>query len=129
MKKLQVLSGSFLFLMILFFLITTQEVAGQQSGKSSTAIPEEINKIFVHSCTPCHTSKGGAMSKSMVNFDEWSKLSPEKQGTKAEKINKAVNSGFMPKKSAVEKKPDIALTKEQKETIRKWADSLKPPKK
>ena len=124
MKKLQVLS-SFVFLLILFFLMATQETAGQQTGKSSQGMPDEINKIFTHSCTPCHTSKGGAIAKSSVNFDEWSNLTPEKQGTKAQKINKAVTSGYMPKKSAREKNPDIILTKEQKEMVQKWADSMK----
>jgi len=124
MKKLHILSESFLFMLILFILVA-QKTAGQQTGKSSTAIPEEINKIFTHSCTPCHTSNGGAMAKSIFNLDTWSNLTPEKQSSRAQKIFSAVNSGKMPKKSAVEKKPDIALTKEQKELIQKWADSMK----
>lgn len=129
MKKLKVLSGAFTAVLILFFLMASLEVAGQQTAKPSPAMPDDLNKIFTHSCTPCHTTKGPKMAQFMVNFDDWTKNTPEKQASKAEKIYSMVKSGKMPKKSEVEKRPDIVLTEAQIGLIKQWAESLKPPKK
>lgn len=129
MKKLRINAGLILITLALSILMVAQEAAGQQTGKPSQAIPDDLIKIFTHSCTPCHTGKGSVIAKSMVNFDDWSKYSPDKQAIKAGKISSAVNSGFMPKKSEREKRPEIILTKEQIEAITKWTNTLNPPKK
>ena len=129
MKIRKILKGSFLLLLIAFVMTSVQTLNAQQTVAASKPMPAELNKFFQTSCTPCHTSKGGVMSKSVVNFDEWDKLPGEKQGSKAEKISGVIEKGKMPPKSAREKRPEIVPTKEQIAMVQKWAESLKPPKK
>jgi hypothetical protein len=129
MKKQTIVKGSVLFMSITFLMFSVQNINAQQKEVASKPMPDDLSKIFTHSCMPCHSSKGNVMAKGSVNFDEWNKLTQEKQASRASKISKAVNSGFMPKKSEREKRPDIILTKDQIDKVTKWAESLNPPKK
>jgi hypothetical protein len=129
MRKSKLVAVSTLLSLIMFFMIGVQNIYAQQTGKTSQPIPDDLKKIFTHSCFPCHSANGSGIAKSMVNFDSWSNLSADKQATKAGKISKAVNSGYMPKKSAREKNPDIIPTKDQIAIVTKWAESLNPVKK
>jgi hypothetical protein len=128
MKKLKILTGTSLFALVFFFLLATQQSAGQKAVISSPPIPDNLNKIFSNSCKPCHFNNGSKMAMVYVNFDDWTKNTPDKQAAKAAKIYKNIASGFMPKKSEVEKRPDIVLSKEQKEMIKTWSESLKTTK-
>jgi mono/diheme cytochrome c family protein len=105
------------------FLFNTVASA-QDSAKTGTAIPEDVNKIVTASCTPCHTSNGGLMSRAKLNLTEWTNYSPEKQKEKAAKMYSEVNKGAMPPKMAREKKPELIPTKEQTEIIKKWSESF-----
>lgn len=105
------------------FLFNTVASA-QDSAKTGTAIPEDVNKIVTASCTPCHTSNGGLMSRAKLNLTEWTNYSPEKQKEKAAKMYSEVNKGAMPPKMAREKKPELIPTKEQTEIIKKWSVSF-----
>jgi hypothetical protein len=129
MKKIKLFTGSFLFTFILLFLVVAPYALGQQTAVSSPPIPDEVNKIFMHNCTPCHVTKGRVLALQFVNFDNWTKYSPEKQSSKAGMIYYEVNKGNMPPKAARENRPDIIPTKEQLAIIKKWADSLKTEKK
>jgi hypothetical protein len=128
MKKQQILTGTSLFVLIFFFLMATQQSAGQKAVVSSPALPDNLNKIFSNSCKPCHYNKGSKMALIYVNFDDWTNLTPDKQASKADKIYKNTSNGFMPKKSEVAKRPDIVLSKEQKDMIKTWSESLKVAK-
>jgi hypothetical protein len=128
MKKLKILTGTSLFALIFFFLLATQQSAGQKAVISSPAMPDNLNKIFAYSCKPCHFNNGAKMAMVMVNFDDWTKNTPEKQAAKAGKIYKMVSSGKMPKASEVKKRPDIVLSKEQKEMIKIWSETFKTGK-
>jgi hypothetical protein len=128
MKKLKISTGLFLASMVLFLLMVAQITSGQQTAKASAPIPDNLNKIFMNSCSPCHTNNGGMMSKSTLNFEVWTGYSPEKQAGKAGKIFTKLSKDQMPPKSAREKRPDAIPTKDQIELIKKWADSLKPVK-
>jgi len=112
--------GSYLFL-ILVFLITGKTVNGQET---STPLPDNINKIVSVSCMPCHSSTGGMLSRSKLNFTEWTVYSAEKQKKKAEKIYKEIKKNEMPPKDARENNPDIVPTNEQIDIIKSWVDSL-----
>jgi hypothetical protein len=114
--------GSVILCLCLFNLPLT----GQVDIKSLSAIPDDVNKILTSSCTPCHTSNGGLMSKAKLNLTEWSKYSPEKQKEKAAKMYSEINKGAMPPKMAREKKPELVPTKEQIEIIKKWSESFPP---
>jgi mono/diheme cytochrome c family protein len=113
-------SGVLLFsLLLISFQATAQDVS-----KELTALPDSVNKIVSASCTPCHTSEGGLMSRSKLNLTEWANYSPEKQKEKAAKMYSEVNKGSMPPKSAREKRPELIPTKEQIEIIKNWSESF-----
>lgn len=99
-------------------------VNGQETSKVSPALPDDVNKIVTFSCMPCHSSTGGYMSRSKLNFTEWIQYSADKQKDKAEKMYSSLKKGKMPPKSARETRPEIIPTSDQVETIKKWAESL-----
>ena len=100
-------------------------LSGQEMSKESNALPDNINKIVTASCTPCHTSKGGLLSRGKLNFTEWTQYSPSKQKEKAEMMYSVLKKGAMPPKSAKEASPEIIPTRDQIDTIKKWVESLK----
>jgi hypothetical protein len=104
------------------FILT---LSGQEAPKTSPSLPEDINKIVTASCMPCHSSQGGLMSRTKLNFTEWNQYSLSKQKDKADEMYTILKKEKMPPKSARENNPDIIPTKEQIDAIKKWADSLK----
>jgi hypothetical protein len=109
---------------VLVFLILSNTAIGQETSKMSAPLPDNINKIVSGSCMPCHSASGGTMSKSKLNFSEWTSYSAEKQQKKAEQMYKELNKNKMPPKSARENNPGIIPTKEQIDIIKSWADSF-----
>jgi mono/diheme cytochrome c family protein len=124
MKKNIIASLSIPGFFIIFLLILGLQAKGQDTSKTTSALPDEINKIVSVSCTPCHTSEGGLMSKAKLNLTEWNNYSPEKQKEKAAKMYAEINKGAMPPKMAREKKPETIPTKDQAEIIKKWSESF-----
>jgi mono/diheme cytochrome c family protein len=124
MKKIGL--SAFLFPLTLVFglLLLNNTASGQEKTKSPSAIPDEVNKIITVSCVPCHSSKGGLMSKAKLNLTEWANYSPGKQKEKAAKMYSELNKGAMPPKMAREKKPETIPTTEQIEIIKKWSESF-----
>jgi len=104
----------------MFFL--NFSVLGQETSGESPALPENVNKIVSFSCVPCHTSKGGLMSRTKLNFTEWTQYSPSKQKEKAQKMYSVLKKGAMPPKSARENRPEIIPTPDQVEIIKKWSE-------
>jgi hypothetical protein len=118
-------------LLLLSFLVSglfiiNSSASGQEPSKESPALPDNIATIVNVSCVPCHTRNGGFMSRTKLNFSEWTQYSPKKQKEKAEKMYSELKKGDMPPKSVRETRPELIPTDEQRETIKKWADSLKP---
>jgi hypothetical protein len=111
------------FLFFTFLLLSFQAKA-QEVSKTGSALPDSVNIIITASCTPCHTSEGGLMSKSKLNFTEWINYSPEKQKERSAKIYSEINKGSMPPKMAREKRPESIPTKEQLEIIKRWSESF-----
>jgi cytochrome c5 len=109
---------------VLIFLIMCNTLTGQENSKTSAPLPDNINKIVKASCMPCHSSNGGMLSKSKLNFSEWTEYSADKQKKKAAKMYKELSKNAMPPKDARETNPDIIPTKEQIEIIKAWADSF-----
>ncbi len=128
MKRSRLLTAFTLFSLIMFLFVSSQKAAGQ-TAVSSPPLSDEMSKFFSGHCTPCHFNNGQKMAMVFVNFDDWTKNTPEKQYEKAQKITKMVSSGKMPKKSEVKKRPEIAPTKEQIEMVKAWAATFKPVKK
>lgn len=124
MKK-AILSSAFVFFVSVFIMLLCAQVSrGQNTGTSSPALPDNVNKIVSASCVPCHTDKGGSMSRSKLNFSSWTNYTPEKQKEKAGLMRSMLEKDKMPPKAAREKRPEIIPTTEQKEIIIKWAQSL-----
>jgi len=97
---------------------------GQDKPKVDPAIPDSVNVIVTSSCTPCHTSEGGLMARSKLNFSSWSSYSPEKQKDRAIRMYNQVDSAKMPPEKAREKNPELIPTPEQIAVIRRWSESL-----
>jgi hypothetical protein len=129
MKKSVVLSFLVPCVLILSLFLISNPAIAQDTAITSPALPDSVNKIVSYSCTPCHTSDGGLMSRSKLNFTEWTNYSPEKQKEKAAKMYSELNKGAMPPKMAREKKPETIPTKDQIEIIKKWSESLTADKK
>jgi hypothetical protein len=110
--------------LIVGFLGMTLAVRGQDTTRVSPPLPDNINKIVSASCMPCHSEKGGLMSRSKLNFTEWTNYSAEKQKEKANDMYKELSKDKMPPKNARENNPAIIPTKEQVDIIKKWADSF-----
>lgn len=111
----------FLFFSLLFVSVKT---SAQDVSKTSAPLPDTVNIIVTASCTPCHTSQGGLMSRTKLNFTEWTNYSPEKQKEKAEKMYSELNKGSMPPKKAREERPELIPTSEQVAIIKRWAESF-----
>jgi mono/diheme cytochrome c family protein len=124
MKKITVVSLLIPVFLVLGLLLVNFRASDQDNSKAVTTIPDEVNKIVTASCTPCHTSEGGVMSKSKLNFTAWTNYSPEKQKEKAAKMYSELNKGAMPPKAARQKRPDLIPTKEQVAIIKKWSESF-----
>jgi hypothetical protein len=124
MKKAIITSLPVPTFLIIFLLILSLPAKAQDTTKIASALPDEINKIVSVSCTPCHTSEGGLMSKTKLNLTEWNIYSPEKQKEKAAKMYAEINKGSMPPKMAREKRPETIPTKDQAEVIKKWSESF-----
>jgi len=123
MKKAAVSSLLFLLFTVFNLTLSNLSLCAQETSKS-TALPGNINNIVTVSCVPCHTSTGGLLSRTKLNFTEWSDYSPEKQKGKASKMYSEVKKGAMPPKSARETRPEIIPTREQLDIIKNWVDSL-----
>lgn len=126
MKKAIFSFPSVICISVFILLLYVPGLNGQEAGKPSPALPDNINKIVSVSCVPCHTDKGGIMSRGKLNFTNWTQYSPEKQKEKADFMSSVLEKDKMPPKSARKNRPEIIPTKEQKEAIKKWAESVKP---
>lgn len=110
--------------LVLLFLVFSLAANAQDTSAVSAPLPDNINKIVSVSCMPCHSATGGIMSRTKLNFSEWTSYSSEKQMKKAEQMYKEVKKGEMPPKEARETNPAIIPTSDQLDIIKAWADSL-----
>jgi len=111
-------------LMVIFLIGLSTQIRGQELSKSSQTLPADVNKIISNSCMPCHSAKGGLLSRSKLNFDEWAQYSAEKQKSHASKIYSEVSKKKMPPTDVRETRPDLIPTTEQVEVIKKWKDAF-----
>jgi len=125
MKKITTTFLSFLLFSVSGLFVANFLLIGQEKELVFPGLPDNINKIVSVSCVPCHTSKGGLMSRSKLNFTEWTQYSPEKQKAKAEKMYSFLNKGDMPPKSARKDHPENIPTKYQIDAIKTWSESFK----
>ena len=124
MKKATMTFLRVLLTLVSVLFILNFSVSGQENSKLFPTLPDDVYKIVSFSCVPCHTSTGGLMSRSKLNFTEWTQYSQEKQKAKAEKMYSMLKKDKMPPKDARETRPEIIPTEDQIDIIKKWADSL-----
>ena len=124
MKKATI---SFLWVLLILvsgLFILNFSANGQENSMLFPSLPDDVDKIVSFSCVPCHTSTGGLMSRSKLNFTEWTQYSQEKQKAKAEQMYSMLKKGKMPPKDARETRPEIIPTEDQIDIIKKWAESF-----
>ena len=107
-------------ILAIVLLFVNYSVKGQGDTKLVASFPDDVNKIISVSCVPCHTDKGGKLSKSKLNFTDWENYSPEKQKEKAKKMYTELSKNKMPPKSARERHPELIPTPEQVAVIKNW---------
>jgi uncharacterized membrane protein len=122
-KSVRPLAVSYVIVM-LFIMGLISPCSGQEKTEVSSPLPADVNKIVTNSCMPCHSSKGGMLSRTKVNFDEWTQYSADKQKSKSSKIYSEVSKNKMPPKDVRETRPDIIPTASQVEVLKKWKDSF-----
>jgi hypothetical protein len=121
MKRIKFAFPVFFCAIVLLFFMSGQTIKGQTAMKSFAEIPDSVNAIITVSCVPCHTSDGGLMSKSKLNFSEWDKYTPDKKKAKSAKMVSELEKGSMPPKKAREKNPELIPTPEQISVIKRWS--------
>jgi hypothetical protein len=126
MKKINV---RILSMVLIAILAMIQPASGQTQKVKAAPIPDEVNKIFKNSCTPCHWEGGKMMALCMVKFSKWTEYTSSKGASKASMICSVLTKGKMPPKKVQKKTPEIVPSKAQLDLICKWAESLKEEKK
>lgn len=96
MKQSFWLSAGARSFLLFIFLIFSNSAIGQDSPKNSSPLPDNVNKIVSDCCMPCHSSNGGSMSKSKLNFTDWTGYTADEQKSKAEKMYKELKKKEMP---------------------------------
>lgn len=109
-------------LFIVAFYLINFSLSAQDTLK--VIIPDSVKTIITTSCTPCHTSDGGLLSRSKLNFTVWMSYSSDKQKEKAAKMNTELSEGKMPPKKARESHPELIPTPEQAAIIKRWSESI-----
>lgn len=104
--------------------------------------PENVKLILKKGCYDCHSNHTNWPKYSYIfplsviisfhvhegreelNFSNWESLTPKKQVRNAAKINEAISEGEMPIFGYTFTHPEAVLTKEEKEILIKWEESL-----
>ncbi len=109
------------------FTLSPADVFSQKKTQQQTlsAFPDNVSGVFKNSCVGCHSDLSKSKGKIFMNLSEWDKLKPRKQFKTGKAISKKVEKGAMPPESFLKKRPEAALTAEQKNTISTWSKSLK----
>jgi hypothetical protein len=126
MKKINV---KFWSMVIVVILAMIHPVSGQTQKALTAPVPQDLDKIFMNSCMPCHFNGGKMMAMGMVNFSKWTDYSSAKAAKKASMICYVLTKEKMPPKKVRKEIPESIPSKEQRDLICKWADSLKAEQK
>jgi hypothetical protein len=129
MKKMSVFHFAVQLMIALGLFGMGLPLSGQDTLNVSPSLPENINQIITRSCMPCHSNDGGLMSRTKLNFSEWTSYSSDKQAEKANKIYSELSENKMPPKKARESKPELIPTSDQVDMIKKWSESFAVPEK
>lgn len=126
MKNIFRFNNLFWQLTLIFILASVQITSCQTPKDQSSAIPENINKIFKVSCMNCHGSDGRLLALAKLNLSKWDEFTAAEKANKAAGICYEMTEEKMPPKSTRKSNPELIPSKEQTDLICKWAESLKP---
>jgi hypothetical protein len=93
-----------------------------------SVFPDTVSGIFKTSCVGCHSDLSNSKAKIFMNLSEWERLSLKKQAKTGKSISKIVNKGAMPPERFLKRKPEAALSDDQKKAIGSWAHSIRKNK-
>lgn len=112
-----------------FVLLTSFGEYGTRPSSGSVpqekfTIPEGINSILDKSCFGCHNSEStNDKAKEKLLIDKLPDLSKAKLVAKLDGIAEIVGKNEMPPEKFLAKYPDKALTKEEAEQLKEWAEN------
>jgi hypothetical protein len=86
--------------------------------------PENIRTIIDNKCFGCHNPEGGSQdAKDALMWDDLPGLSRGQQVGTLDEIIEVLDEGIMPPEQMVEMNPDAALTDEELQALRSWAEA------
>lgn len=147
MKRIKII-GLVLFIVVIAiqFIQPVRNESGQVNQNSITKIypvPKKVQMILSVACYDCHSNNtrypwyaniqpvGWWMSlhikeaKSELNFDEFGSYSKRRQQSKLKSIINSIDDGTMPLSSYTLIHKDAILSKEDKMSIKDWANNIK----
>jgi cytochrome c551/c552 len=104
-----------------------KDITAPQKSNSDTSfeMPDDVQAIVDNSCYGCHNSESkNTKGKMKLKFDKMPKMSKGKLIGKLSKISKSVTKGKMPPEKAVNKHPEMALSKDDVTTLTTWANDF-----
>ena len=114
---------------VLFSFIPVDSFSqGKSPDETLLVYPQPVAGIFKTSCVGCHSDQSKGKAKEFMNLSEWDKLNSKKQAKMGKSITKIVNKGVMPPEQFLQRRPEAAVTPEQKKEIMAWAKSVKKKK-
>jgi len=96
------------------------ENSGPEEG---FVIPEDVNQIFEKSCFGCHNVESSSdKAKKKLLIDQLAELSKTKLVAKLDDIGEVVAENEMPPEKFLAKYPDKALTEDEANRLKNWAN-------
>jgi cytochrome c553 len=87
-------------------------------------IAEDVNAILDNKCFGCHNVESkNEKGKKKLMIDQLSELSKAKLVAALGNISETVENGDMPPQKFLDNYPDKALTEEEAQAIKEWADN------
>ncbi|MCK9617317.1 MAG: heme-binding domain-containing protein [Lentimicrobiaceae bacterium] len=90
-----------------------------------TTMPDSVALIVEKSCYPCHSNKASGLSASLLNFEKFSALKPNKKAKKLDAICDEISRGKMPPAGFISKNPGLKLSGSDIQKICSWTKSEK----
>jgi hypothetical protein len=87
-------------------------------------IPADVKAVVDNKCYGCHSKDGRSdEAKKDLMWDSIPLYPKERQIAVLDDISKVIEKGKMPPEKMIEMHPEAAITKEQGELIKKWAET------
>ena len=115
---------AFAFLLLTAFQADVHPEETMSNSEETFVIQEDIQTIIDKSCFGCHNVDATSdKAKKKLLIDQMHELSKAKLVAALGKIVEVVESGDMPPQKFLDKYPDKALTAEEAENLKAWADN------